>query len=404
MLRGKVRDLLTMTRIIAHLDMDAFFAAVEERDRPKYKGLPIVVGSDPIEGKGRGVVSTANYKAREYGIRSATPISFAWQMSQVARKKGLPPAIFLFPNFSKYEKVSLKILEIVRKFSPFVEPASIDEMYFDLSPSVLFRINLLEPESRSRRPERFGRAHRRGLVERMSFSGSFKKAQEICKKIKSEIKKYENLTCSIGIGPNKLIAKIASDVKKPDGLTIVEKGKEEAFLENFPIRKIPGIGPKTEEILLRRQIKLVKDLKKFSKDDLKKMLGKWGVDLYFKIRGIDDSPIVEKYEIKSIGEQETFLKDTLDSRFITSRMVELSKNVFERFKKSEFKNFKTITITVRFEGFETKNRSRTLTKSSPDLKTIQFEALRLLAPFFDKRENQKRKLIRLIGVRIEKLK
>ena len=359
--------LLLMTRIIAHLDMDAFFAAVEERDRPKYKGQPIVVGSDPMEGKGRGVVSTANYKARKYGIRSATPISRAWQMSEEARKKGFPPAVFLLPNFLKYEKSSFEISKIVHRFSPLVEPASIDEMYFDLSSCV-----------------------------------NYKKAGSICKKIKSEIKKEEKLTCSIGIGSNKLIAKIASDFKKPDGLTVVEKGKEEAFLENFPIRKIPGIGPKTEEILLRRQIKLVKDLKKLSKDELKKMLGKWGDDLYFKIRGIDDSPIVEKYEIKSMGEQETFSKDTLDSRFITGRMVNLSESVFERFKKSEFKNFKTITITVRFEGFETKNRSRTLTKLSPDLKTIQFEVLRLLAPFFDKRENPKRKFFRLIGIRIER--
>ena len=397
-----------MTRIIAHLDMDAFFAAIEERDRPKFKGLPIVIGADPMEGKGRGVVSTANYKAREYGIRSATPISFAWQMSEEARKKGLPPVVFLFPNFSKYEKSSLKIVEIVRKFSLVVEPASIDEMYFDLS--------------------RFG---------------SFKKAEEICEEIKREIKKEEKLTCSIGVGSNKLIAKIASDVKKPDGLTIVEKGKEETFLENFPIRKIPGIGPKTEEVFLRRQgigpttptsvglrrrapkptfqsasrqnfvgaetsrknknILLVKDLKKISKDELKKMLGKWGEDLYFKIRGVDDSPIVEKYEIKSIGEQETFLKDMLESKFMINRLSHISESVFERFKKSEFKNFKTITITVRFAGFETKTRSRTLAKPSSDLKALQFEALKLLTPFLDKRENPKRKFVRLIGVRVEKL-
>ena len=348
--------------------MDAFFAAIEERDRPKFKGMPIVIGADPMEGKGRGVVSTANYKAREYGIRSATPISHAWQMSQVAKKQGLPPAIFLFPNFSKYEKVSSKILEIVRKFSPLVEQSSVDEMYFDLS-----------------------------------FCGNYKKAEEICKKIKREIKKEEKLTCSIGIGSNKLIAKIASDVKKPDGLTIVEKGKEEAFLENFSIRKIPGIGPKIELYFKNKNIVLVKDLKKFSKDELKKMLGKWGEDLYFKIRGIDDSPIVEKYEIKSIGEQETFLKDTLESKFIINRLSHLAESVFEKFKKSEFKNFKTITIKVRFAGFETKTRSRTLSQPSSDLKTLQFEALKLLTPFLDKRENPKRKLIRLVGVKVEKL-
>ncbi len=360
---------MLMTRIIAHLDMDAFFAAVEERDRPKYKGLPIVVGADPMEGNGRGVVSTSNYKARKYGIRSATPISKAWQMSEDSRKKGLPPVIFLFPNFKKYEKSSLKILKIVKKFSPLVESASIDEVYFDLSDS-----------------------------------GSLKKAEVICNEIKNEIEKEEKLTCSIGIGSNRLIAKIASDFKKPDGLTVVEKGKEEAFLENFPIRKIPGIGPKTEEDLKNKKIATVKDLKSFSKEELKKMFGKWGQDLYFKIRGIDDSPIVEKYGIKSIGEQETFLKDTLDSKIIMNRFNHLCESVFERFEKSEFKNFQTIIVTIRFAGFETKNRSRTLTKPSSDLKSLQFEAFKLLAPFFDKRENPKRKLIRLIGIRIEKLK
>src|SRR3989338_962353 len=199
-----------MKRIIAHLDMDAFFAAVEERDHKWLKGKPIVVGADPKEGRGRGVVSTANYKAREYGIRSALPISKAWQFSELAKKRGMPPAEFLQPNFDRYEETSGRIISLIRANKRIVEEASIDEAYFDLSEL-----------------------------------GSYENAAEFCKKLKKEIFEKEKLTCSVGIGSNKLIAKIASDMQKPDGLTVVGADDEktclelvERFLEPLPIRKI----------------------------------------------------------------------------------------------------------------------------------------------------------------------
>ncbi len=400
-------------RIIAHLDMDAFFAAIEERDRPRLWGLPIVVGADPRGGQGRGVVSTANYKAREYGIRSAIPISTAWRFSEEAKRAGKPPVVFLEPNFRKYSEVSESIISMIKKrllaFSaiaknantstPLVEQASVDEAYFDLS-----------------------------------FAGSFDAAQKMCEKIKKEIKEREKLTCSIGVGPNKLIAKIASDIQKPDGLTIVTEAEMEKFLEPLPIRKIPGIGPKTEAMFKKmsaggaapakvldgwqgsayssrggstsgggEKIEKVADLKKFSQDELKKLLGKWGADLYEKIRGRDDSPIVEEYEVKSIGEQETFEKDSRDPSFIAGRLKALCENVFRRFSSSGFSSFRTIVVTVRFADFSTKNRSRTFPESSDFKKILEFESLKLLMPFFDKRENPKKKSIRLLGVRIEKL-
>jgi len=385
-------------RIIAHLDMDAFFASVEERYTPRFRGLPIAVGSEPKDGKGRGVVSTANYKAREYGIHSALPVTKAWQISQEMKAQGKPEVIFLPVDFELYNKSSANIFKIIQKHSPLVEPASIDEFYFDLS-----------------------------------FVGSFKKAEGICKKIKKDIREEEKITCSIGIGPNKLISKIAAGFKKPDGLFIVpgsrisapnhakrglvsakraeislpgvrHYGSIESFLDPLPIRKIPGIGPKTEELLQKLNVKIVKDIKKFSKEELKNILGKWGEDLYLKSRGIDDSQIVIDREVKSIGEQTTFENDTLSALFIGDALFKMCEGVFKSFIASGFERCKTIAITVRFTGFETKTSAKTIKDGlgADDLNKFKTEALKLILPYLDKRKNPQLKPIRLIGVRMEK--
>jgi len=357
-----------MKRIIAHLDMDAFFAAVEERDNPRIKGKPIVVGSDPMYGQGRGVVSTANYKAREYGIRSAVPISKAWQLSQMAKAQGKPEVVFLDVDFKKYEKASAEIMQIIQKYSPLIEQASIDEAYFD-------------------------------LTQLKTFS----KAKKICQEIKKEIKNKQKLTASVGLGPNKLIAKIASDMQKPDGLTMVLPEEAEDFLEPLSIRKIPGIGPQTEKIFWKMGVRTVKELKAISFDIMTNTLGKWGMDLFSKIRGQDDSPLIEEREVKSVGEQETFPKDTLDFKIIFSHLNNLCADVFARFQENGFRKFKTVVITVRFSGFETKTKSHTLPSEARDLKTLKNETLKLMLPFLDRRQNPSQKLIRLIGVRVEKL-
>lgn len=357
-----------MPRIIAHLDMDAFFAAIEERDHEWLKGKPVVVGADPDKGKGRGVVSTANYKAREYGIKSAMPISHAWELSEEARKKGKPPAEFLSTNFGRYKETSGRIMSLIRANKRIVEEASIDEAYIDLS-----------------------------------HPGSYEQAIKICKDLKREILDKERLTCSIGIGPNKLIAKIASDLKKPDGMTIVKDADATAFLEPLPIRKIPGIGPKSEKEFSLLGIKRVVDLKRLSREECKKIMGKWGLDLYDKIRGVDESPVTEEYEAKSMSEQETFEKDALDSGFILERLRELCEGVVDRFEASEFASFRAVAITVRFGDFQTVSRAKTLEKPARDFNRLYFEALRLIAPFLDKRGNPRKKPVRLIGVRIEKL-
>lgn len=362
-------------RIIAHLDMDAFFASLEEAGSPIFKDKPIAVGSDPKNGMGRGVVSTANYKAREYGIHSALPISVAWRLSQKAKAEGKPEVVFLPVDFERYNKASSQVLEIIKKYSEIVEPASIDEFYFDLS----------LPAGRQVSTE------------------SFEKAETICKKIKKEIKENLKVTCSIGIGPNKLISKIAAGTKKPDGLVMVEESESGKFLEPLPIRELPGIGPKTEQIFLAKGVKIIKDIKKFSREDLYDLMGKWGLDLYLKVRGIDDTSLVENWTAKSIGEQTTFEKDTLNFIEIGEVFENLCRSVYKRFLESGFKSFKTIGVTVRFSDFETKTTAKTLKQPASNEKEFNIEALKLLLPYIDRRKNPRQKLIRLIGVKMEKL-
>ncbi len=357
-------------RIIAHLDMDAFFASVEEVKRSHLKGKPIAVGSEIVEGVGRGVVSTANYKAREYGIHSAMPISKAWQLSQEAKKQGKDEVVFLPVDFTLYHKVSAHVSEIIRKHSALVEQASVDEFYFD-----------------------------------MSFAGSFAKAEKICKKIKAQIKATEKVTCSVGIGPNKLIAKIAAGMKKPDGMVLIEQSQAQEFLNPLGIRELPGIGPKTAEIFYKKGIRVVNDLLKFSHEDLRGVMGKHGESLYFRARGIDDSPISEFREVKSIGEQTTFSQNTLDAVIIYNIFKKLLDGVFDSFIRAGFAGFNGMAVTVRFGDFQTQSTLKSFKKpiGAQDKKQFEIEALRLLLPYLDRQKNPRQKSIRLIGIRVEKI-
>ena len=209
-------------RIIVHADMDAFYAAVEERLNPALRDLPVAVGAYPKEGKGRGVVTTANYMARKYGIRSALPISRAWRFAEAARKRGEPATVFIQPNMALYREVSSRIMQIMQRYTDTFEDASIDEAYLDLS-------------------------------SRENFAA----ASEYMSLLKAEIRDQEGLGCSVGIAPNKLIAKIASGHQKPDGLTVIEPEMVESFLNSLPIRVIPGIGPKSEGFLHEQNMRTV---------------------------------------------------------------------------------------------------------------------------------------------------
>jgi len=259
-------------------------------------------------------------------------------------------------------------MAIVSEGADAFQPASIDEAYVDLSS--------------------------RGDLER---------ARDEAYRIKREILEREGLTCSIGIGPNKLVAKIASDFRKPDGLTVVAPDEVQAFLDGLPIRVIPGIGPKTERFLHERGIVRIAELRTVEPARLREWLGRSGEDLHRKAHGQSDDPVSSDRERKSVGEQETFEVDSLDAAFVLERARALGETVFARFVAAGFGAFRTVTVTVRFSGFMTVSRSKTGTAPFTTAEALHAEVRGLLEPFFDARENPKGKKLRLIGVRVEKL-
>ena len=239
--------------------MDAFYAAVEERLNPELRGRPIVVGADPKAGAGRGVVTTASYAARKYGIRSAMPITRAWRLAEAARRRGEPEAVFLRGDRAVYREVSDRIMAIAARGADAFEEASIDEAFLDLS-----------------------------------SLGDFERAAVHARAVKAEVVEREGLTCSIGIGPNKLVAKIASDFQKPDGLTVVRPEAVQAFLDPLPIRRIPGIGPKSEASLHERGIRTIAELRAVERTQLAEWFGKRGDEMAERARGISGSPVSQR--------------------------------------------------------------------------------------------------------------
>jgi DNA polymerase IV (DinB-like DNA polymerase) len=355
-------------RIVAHLDMDAFYAAVEEQRNPALRGRPIVVGADPKAGAGRGVVTAASYTARKYGIRSAMPISRAWRLAEAARRHGEPEAVFVRGDHAVYREVSVRIMALAARGADAFEEASIDEAFLDLS-----------------------------------SLGAFERAVAHARAVKTALLEREGLTCSIGIGPNKLVAKIASDFEKPDGLTVVRPEAVQAFLDPLPIRRIPGIGPKSEAVLQAQGIRTIADLRALEPTRLAAWFGKGGLEMAERARGISDSPVTSAWERKSVGEQETFERDTLEPVLILARAQALAAGVFTRLRAEGFESFRTVTVTVRFENFVTLTRSRTAGDPIDTQDGLEALARDLLLPFFDERENPRRRKIRLIGVRAEKL-
>jgi DNA polymerase IV (DinB-like DNA polymerase) len=260
-------------------------------------------------------------------------------------------------------------MKILERFSPLVEQASVDEAYFDLS-------------------------------QTKDYSGAAAMAREIKRTIKEE----RNLTCSIGIGPNKLVAKIAAGSQKPDGLTVVEDKQVQAFLDKLDVNELPGVGPKTKENLKELGILSIRDLRrKMTLRNLETIFGKSGKNMYYKARGIDESKLSLEHEIKTVGASETFEKDTRDFNFISERISLMCEEILHRVSLDGFKKFFSIVLTVRFSDFETKDRSITLKEPISKQKDLEFEITKLLMPFFDKRENPKKKKIRLVGVRVKKL-
>jgi DNA polymerase IV (DinB-like DNA polymerase) len=339
-------------RIIFHMDMDHFYTAVEEREHPEYGGKPVVVGADPKEGKGRGVVSTSNYEARKAGVRSGMPISRAWKLC--------PEAIYLPPNFPLYIKVSKEIMEIAQKYADKFEQWGIDEAFLDVSARVR----------------------------------DYAEAEALAKQIKREISKKEQLTCSIGIGPNKLIAKMASDYQKPDGLTIVKENEAEAFLAPLPVRKLLWVGRKTEAKLKEMGINTIGDLARYDPTALPEKFGVMGMQMHLMARGIDRSEVEPRTEVKSISHETTFEEDTGDVDTVLEALDSLSEEVCrEVLNQNLF--FKTVTIKVRYENFETHTRSKTLAFMTNRLQDLKKTTKELLQVYL--RQNRK---VRLIGVRV----
>jgi len=341
-------------RIIMHVDMDAFFAACEERERPELKGLPVVIGHDPEKGKGRGVVSTANYKAREYGIHSGMPISKAYSLC--------PAAAFLPVNFPLYYRVAEGVMKILRKHADKFQQISIDEAFIDIS-----------------------------------SAESFEKAAEAAARIKQEIETTENVTCSIGIGPNKLIAKTASDFQKPQGLTIIKPEEAQAFLSALPSRKLYGVGEKTDKALKELGIETIGDIANFDVQMLQSMFGRWGTELHFLAQGLDESEVEESEGIQSVGREYTFKDDTNDIALI-NEIIDATAEDLAATLAEEGLWYRTIVLKIRYENFETHTRQKTLQQNFNDAETISNTAKDLLKKFA---ESKKR--IRLAGVRVANL-
>lgn len=342
-------------RYIVHVDMDAFFASIEERDHPELKGKPIVVGADPKGGKGRGVVAACSYAARKYGIHSAMPISIAYKIC--------PGCVFLPVNFEKYNSVSSKIIEILGSFSPELEQVSVDEAFLDITGTYKL----------------FGAPH------------------ETCLKIKERIKKETGLTASIGLAPNKMAAKIASGLKKPDGLVEVEKEDLIAFLGPLDVGLIWGVGSKTKEELSRLGINTIGDLAKRSEDELISLFGKNGGWFWEVSHGIDESEVVTDRETKSISNESTFAEDTADQRLIEKELASLSELVADRLREGKIKA-RTITLKIRLEGFRTYTRSTTL-QGPTNFTEDMISAVRKLYEDFE----MKKIKTRLVGVRASNL-
>ncbi len=347
--------LLNKQRFIVHVDMDAFFASIEQRDNPRLRGKPVIVGADPKGGRGRGVVSTCSYQARRFGIHSAMPISIAYRKC--------PHAVFLRPDMKKYSAVSEQIHSIFNNFTPDVEPVSIDEAFLDITGSCkLFGTPL-----------------------------------ETCRKIKSHILKETGLTASVGLAPTKMAAKIASNLKKPDGLVEVAQESLLDFLRPLDVGKMWGLGKKSEAALKNMGITTIGDLAKRKPEELASVFGKNG--LYFRqlANGIDERKVTPEEEAKSISNEVTFDKDTSDRSLIESNLLYLCEKVSGRLRREKVKG-KTITLKIRLEPFETHTRSVTTDVSTNFADVIYSEIKKLFSAY-----KTRGRRVRLIGVKVSNL-
>jgi DNA polymerase-4 len=335
-------------RRILHIDMDAFFAAVEQKRRPELIGKPVVIGGsgDPTQ---RGVVSTASYEARKFGIHSAMPLRTAYKLC--------PGAIFLPVDYHEYSRVSQQFKKVLAEITPLMEDVGIDEAFLDIT-----------------------------LVE--GASG------EIARDIKRTIVQETGLTCSIGIAPNKLLAKIASDMEKPDGLTILTEADVEGRIWPMPVRKLWGVGPKTEAYLKGLGIETIGGLAAMAEGTLAEHFGKsYASYLHEASRGIDESPLVTHWEPKSSSRETTFQQDIDNWQVIARNLAELVKEVVDDIRQRGYR-CRTVTVKLRFADFKTLTRAKSLPSPVDTVEEIRRTAFDCLARF------EIKKRVRLLGVRL----
>lgn len=332
---------------IIHLDMDAFFAAVEQRDNPVLRGKPVVVGGRPDS---RGVVSTASYEARKFGVHSAMPSREAYHLC--------PGAIFLPPDFERYSRASRQIRAIMRRYTDLIEPLSLDEAFLDVT----------------------GRD-----------------AVGIGRSLKREIREEVGLTASVGVSYNKFLAKLASDWEKPDGFTVIDEGRAATILADLPVRKLWGVGPKTEELLHSLGITTAAGILRVDAGVLARFFGRRAEELILLARGIDGRPVEPHQEAKSIGEETTFEVDEGDITQLKNILRQYADNLSERLRREHFL-IRTVTIKIRFDDFKTITRSVSRRDPTDRARVIYTMAEDLLvqAPLG-------RRKVRLIGLQVSNI-
>lgn len=344
-------DKQIQSKHIIHLDMDAFYPSVEVLDNPALKGKPVIVGG----GEERGVVSSASYEARKFGVHSAQPVAKA--------KRLCPDAIFLPVRMSRYQEVSKQAFEIFLRFTPLVEPLSIDEAFLDVTGSIRL----------------FGRP------------------ENIAKKIKQIISKETGLTISAGVAPSKFVAKIASDFDKPDGLIVVYSDGVRDFLDPLPIKKMWGVGKVTQLVLNRLNIHTFRDLRQTPVKVLEKRFGKQGAKIHLLAMGVDERDVIPEHEVKSIGHEQTYSQDIISLDAAQKEILALGNKVARRLRHKRLKG-KTVTLKVKYFDFVQVTRSATLPESTDDGSEIYSLACHLL-----KKTEVTKKPIRLLGISLSQL-
>lgn len=339
-----------MARTILHVDMDAFYASVEQRDHPELRSKPLIVGSDPKGGKGRGIVATCSYEARKFGVHSAQPISQAWRMC--------PQGIYVQPDMPKYARASECVMRVLLDFSDLVEQVSIDEAFLDVTGS-----------------------------RRLFGDGA-----SIARKIKDRIRSEQRLTASVGVAANKFVAKVASDLRKPDGLVVVEPGREEEFLAPLPVSRLWGVGEKTAALLKDIGLQRIGQIAALDRRYLVDRFGKGGEHLWELSRGMDDRPVAPEEGYKSIGHETTFEKDTEDERLLHDTLLWLAEKVAQRLRANHARA-RTIAIKFREADFCTYTRRKTLSVAADTSEEIFPQAWNMV-----RRLIRRGVAVRLIGV------